>query len=56
MVFSDAALNTIEIFHIVIFCYFALKHRLWDLSFIISKNRLIRAVRTGTHKTCDPLG
>ena len=26
----------IELTHIVIFCYFALKHRLWDLSFIIS--------------------
>ena len=49
-VFSDAALNTIERIHIVIFCYFALKHKVWDLSIIISKNRLIRALPTGTHK------
>ena len=43
-----------EIIHIVIFCYFfALKHRLWDLSFVISKNCLIRAVPTGTHKNLD---
>ena len=50
MVYSDGALNTIEIIHIEIFCYFALKHKLWDLSIIISKNRLIRAGLTGTYK------